>query len=240
MNRYHNKLILGITMALAVSSAVQAEGFYGVAQLGFSEQASDVKPFGNNIAIDPDFPGIFDSGDGTVGAIGVGYIFNDKFRLEGRIGFHDGSFNDTKFGTGARDGEEYIVNGEIESTTYTVEAFYDFSNSSAFTPYVKIGLGASDNSYSTRLGGAGVAAFDPFDGTVDGYYDLYADDDSTEFSWNVGFGGNYTLSQDVSIYAEYQYALFGDVKTGQDSFTDGFKIDDAAAHELVAGVRINF
>ncbi|XPF95979.1 outer membrane protein [Colwellia sp. RE-S-Sl-9] len=237
MNSY-KKLILATTVALAIPSIAQAEGFYVTGQIGVSEQANDSKPYGNNIAIDPDFPGKFDSDGGTVGGIGIGYTFNDQYRIEGRIGYRDSSFNDRQIGTGARAGEEYILNGEIESTTYTIEGFYDFSNNTDFTPYIKAGLGISDNSYSARLGGAGVAAFDAFDGAADGYYDAYADDDSTEFSWNVGFGGNYQLSETISLYGEYQYASFGDVKSGQDSFTDGFKIDDTAAHEVMVGIRI--
>ncbi|MDC2887618.1 outer membrane protein [Psychrosphaera algicola] len=212
--------------------------FYVSGQLGVSEQASDVEPYGNNIAVDSEFPGAFDNGDGTVGSIGFGYIFNQNYRLEGRVGKRDGSFSDSKLGSGSRDGEEYIVNGKLKSATFTVEAFYDFANDTAFTPYVKVGLGIADNSYSARLGGAGVAAYDAYDGSVDGYYDAYADDESSEFSWNAGFGANYALSQNVSLYGEYQFATFGEVKTGQDSFTDGFKIDDAAAHEMMIGIRI--
>lgn len=210
------------------------------AQFGNSEQSTDNEPFGNNIAVDANFPAKFDSGDGSVAGFGIGYKINDRIRIEGRLSRRDGSFNDRKIGTGARAGEEYILDGEIESTTLTVEGFYDFPNQSAFTPYVKAGLGVSDNSYAARLGGAGASDFDAFDGTVDGFYDNYADDSSTELSWNVGLGGTYKLTEKASVFGEFQYANFGDVKTGADSFTDGFKIDSASAQELSVGVRINF
>jgi len=240
VNSHSKKLALTIAVALATPSIALAEGFYATAQLGSSEQASDSAPYGNNIAEDADFPEEFDAGDGTVGGIGIGYIFSDQFRIEGRIASRDGSFNDMRLGTGARNGAEYILNGEVESTTFTVEGFYDFVNESSFTPYVKAGLGVSDNSYSARIGGAGVAQFDAFDGVSDGYYDNYNDGDSTELSWNVGVGGSFGLSERTSIYGEYQYINFGDVRTGQDSFTDGFKIDDLAAHEIMIGIRIKF
>lgn len=240
MNTRSNKLALGIAMGLGIPSLALAEGFYATAQLGVSHQASDSEPYGSNIAADPDFPREFDAGDDTVGGIGIGYTFSERFRLEGRIGHRDSDFNDRKVGTGARNGEEYILNGEIKSTTFTVEGFLDFPNASSFTPYVKAGLGLSDNSYSARIGGAGVVMFDPFDGVVDGFYDNYADGDSTEFAWNVGVGGTFQLSERFSIYGEYQYASFGDVRTGQDAFTDGFRIDDAAAHEVMVGIRVNF
>ncbi|WP_370980265.1 outer membrane protein [Agaribacterium sp. ZY112] len=226
--------------ALSLSSLTQAEGLYVSAQVGISQQINESEAYGNNIAIDPDFPSEFDTGDGNVGAISLGYSFNKNLRIEGRIAYRDTSFNDRQVGTGERAGEEYILNGEFKSTTFTVEGFYDFANSTAFTPYVKAGLGIADNTYTARLGGAGVAGFDPFDGKTDGYYDAYADDDSTELSWNLGAGANIAVSERVSIYGEYQYASFGDVSTGQDSFTDGFKIDNASANELSLGLRFEF
>ena len=95
------------------------------------------------------------------------------------------------------------------------------------------------NDYSARLGGAGVAEFDAFDGAADGYYDAYADQSSTEFTWNVGFGGNVALNDQFTLFGEYQYASLGDGSTGQDDFTDGFRVD-ATAHEVLLGVRVNF
>ena len=240
MNTTNTLLALSMTLAFATPSFAQMEGFYGTAHLGASQQLNDSSAYGNNIAVDSDFPGKFDAGDGTVGGFGIGYKFNNQFRVEGRMSYHDSSFNSQQFGTGARDGEEYILKGKVENTSYTIEGFYDFANDSAFTPYIKAGIGISDNSYSAKLGGAGVAAFDAFDGSVDGYYDNYADGDSTEFSWNAGVGVNYQISERASVYGEYQYASFGDAKTGQDSFTDGFKIDDLATNEFVLGVRVNF
>lgn len=240
MSHSGKQIALAIAVAFATPSLALAQGFYGSAQLGSSQQATDSEPYGNNVAVDADFPGEFDAGDGTFGALGLGYQFNERFRIEGRLGYREGSFNDAQTGTGARAGEEYILNGDVKTTTLTVEGFYDFPNASKFTPYVKAGLGVANNDYAARLGGAGVAAFDAFDGAVDGYYDNYSDGDSTEFSWNVGVGGSYAISKTTAIYGEYQYANFGDVKTGQDSFTDGFKIEDITSHELALGVRVNF
>ena len=247
MRTKNKTLAAAIAFTSAIPSMVYAQdlaapksstaGLYVTGQIGYSLQASDSEAIGQNIAVDSDFPAEFDAGDGVVGGIGLGYKFDENFRIEGRFSYREGSFTETEFGTGGRDGEEYILDGDIHSTTLTVEGFYDFPNATAFTPYIKVGVGISDNSYSARLGGQGAAGFDPFDGAVDGYYDAYADGDSTQFSWNVGFGGNYNISQKFSLYGEYQYATFGDINTGQDAFTDGFKIDDIASHEVIIGLR---
>ena len=231
--------VMAITLAMSVASVSHAQGMYGSIMAGASDQANDSEPYGNNVALDADFPQKFDGGDGKVGALGLGYAFNNKLRIEARIGGHRSKFNDRKIGTGERAGEEYILNGDVKSTTLTVEGFYDIPTGSAFSPYLKAGIGASRNTYSARLGGAGVAAFDEFDGVVDGFYDAYADQTSTEFSWNVGVGASYKLSNSVNLFGEYQYASFGNADTGQDSFTDGFKID-SEAHEVMIGIRVGF
>lgn len=236
---HQDRLLLLTAMTLSLSGIVHAEGLYGTASLGMSVQDSDATPYGDNIAADADFPGEFDSGDGLVGVIGIGYAFDQAFRVEARLGFHQADFDSQRDGTGAREGADYILDGDIQSTTLTVEGFYDFAVDSAFSPYVKGGFGVSSNRYSARLGGTGVADFDAFDGSADGYYDAYADKTSTEFSWNVGFGGSIALNDRFTLFGEYQYASLGDASTAQDSFTDGFRVD-STAHELLLGVRSRF
>lgn len=240
MNTNNRTMLLAMVTTLCMPVSAMADGLYGSVMLGYSQQISESEPYGNNIAADPDFPGEFDSGDGKIAGIGMGYVFNEQIRIEGRLGFHRGEFRDTKFGTGERDGEEYILDGDIEATTLTIDGFYDIPTNSIFTPYLKAGLGISRNNYSARLGGAGVAEFDPFDGTVDGYYDNYTDQTSTNFSWNVGFGGSVLLSEKFTLFAEYQYLSLGDAETEQDDFTDGFRIDNAAVHEVFLGIRTSF
>lgn len=227
-------------IAFAFSGQVQADDWYVSGVVGKSWQAEDVSAYGNNIAVDPDFPGGFDGGDGSVYGIGLGYYLQENLRLEGRITVRDMDFDGVEFGTGARDGEEYQAVGSLESTSYMLNLIYDFSISGAVKPYVKAGLGMTSNDFSTKLGGAGVAAFDAFDGVVDGYYDLYADRSDNNFSWSLGVGADYQISEGVSLFAEYQYITQGDVATGQDDFTDGFEIDGAASNEILLGVKASF
>nr|WP_067290366.1 outer membrane beta-barrel protein [Marinobacterium profundum] len=239
MISYRNKVLLVTATALGLAGTVHAEGIYGTAMIGASHQVGDSKPYGNNIAADQDFPGKFDTGDGAMGALGIGYAFNNQFRVEGRLSLHRADFDSQQFGTGARAGEEYVLNGDIKSTTLTIEGFYDIPVNDRFAPYVKAGVGVTRNRYSARLGGAGVAAFDSFDGTTDGYYDAYDDQTSTEFTWNVGFGGSLALNDQFTLFGEYQYVDFGDASTGQDAFTDGFRVN-TSAHEILFGARADF
>ncbi|MFL7012697.1 outer membrane protein [Enterovibrio norvegicus] len=248
MNLTRTPLYVAAFATTFLSGLASAEGLYVTGLVGKSYQATDSEPYGNNIAQDTDFPGKFGAGDGTVSTLGLGYVINEQFRIETRLGYREGKFNSQRVGTGARTGEEYVLNGKLKSTTLTVEGFYDVDTGTAFTPYIKAGVGVARNEYSARLGGAGVntfidqigGTFDSIDGTVDGYYDDYADETSTEFTWNVGIGASYDITDQLSLIGEYQYISLGDASTGQDSFTDGFRIDEATAHEVQVGLRYHF
>lgn len=162
MTTYNRPMPMIAASTLCIPVTAMADGWYGSAMLGYSQQVSESEPFGSNIAVDPDFPAEFDSGDGGLGAVGIGYIFNESFRVEGRLGVRRGEFRDTEFGTGERAGEEYIMDDDVEATTFNLDGFYDIRTSTKLTPYLKAGLGLSRNEYSARLGGAGVAEFDSF------------------------------------------------------------------------------
>ena len=243
MNKTPLKIVLAATLFCSASATMANDKFYFSAMAGYSEQITDSSPYGNNIAQDGTFPSAFDAGDGAVLSLGIGYHFTPDMRVEARLATREGSFTETQDGTGDRAGDNYVLDGEIESTTLTVEAFYDFHNDTIFTPYIKAGVGVADNSYSARLGGPGIDALADL-GFInldsDGYYSEYKEDDTTEFTWNIGAGVRVNVNERVSVYAEYQYADFGDVATTQDSFTDGFAIDGATANEFLLGLSFAF
>lgn len=237
---HKHKPFMSVAVAtLSLIGTVHADGLYGTAGIGISSQDKPSQPYGNNIAVDPDFPAEFDADDGLVGSLGIGHATDGPVRVEVRLGFHQADINDRRLGSGARSGEEYILDGDINSTSLTLEGFYDIALGSAFKPYLKAGIGVSHNRYAARLGGAGIAEFDAFDGAADGYYDAYADQSSTEFTWNVGVGASLTMSDRIALFGEYQYASLGDASTGQDSFTDGFQVD-VTVHEVLLGLRSSF
>lgn len=232
--------ILLATLSLGlITTSAQDTGFYVSGVIGFSSQADDVSPIGQNIAVDPSFPSTFDGGDGVAGGIGVGYRY-DNFRIEGRVASRQHEFDQTEEGTGERAGENYQADGEFDATSFTLEGFYDFDVNSAFSPYVKAGIGYVDTKFKTRLGGNGAAGFDAFDGTEDGFYDAYKDGSDDDFIWLVGGGVTIPTGNNVSVFGEYQYITLGSAETGQDSFTDGFQIADPAAHEVYVGLRYDF
>lgn len=112
ITRVKTRSIFTLLCAFAVPSIAMAnvsDHLYGTAQLGYSVADSDSQAYGNNIANDiandKDFPSSFDADDSMVGGIGLGYAFSQNLRIEGRLAKREFDINDTRYGTGAREGE---------------------------------------------------------------------------------------------------------------------------------------
>lgn len=231
--------LIAALLATTATTSV-AQDFYGTAFLGYNNQITDINPYGTNIAVDSDFPFNWDAGEGATAGFGIGYQLNSNVRIEGRLSHRTSKASENLLGTGARVGEDYTMVTELNSTALTVEGFYDFDTQSAFTPYLKAGVGVAKNKFAAKMGGTTGAFFDPFDGTTDGFYDAYPTETETSFTWNIGFGASYALNDTTTLFGEYQYVSLGDAATGQDFATDGFLIDGATAHEVNFGVRVAF
>ncbi|MCR5563900.1 MAG: outer membrane beta-barrel protein [Desulfovibrio sp.] len=87
------------------------------------------------------------------------------------------------------------VKGTWNNTTLFANLFWDFHNSTAFTPYVGGGLGMAFNytGYDIKVGGNRYSA----------------DDRSTNFAWNVGAGVAYSFNENFAIDASYRFVGLG-------------------------------
>jgi len=111
--------VLGLFALPTVAMADMTEGLYGTAQLGYSIADTDSKAYGNNIATDDDFPSSFEADNSMVGGIGLGYQFNRNLRIEGRLAKRSFDIDDSRYGTGARDGEQQLTTCSSSSKAYT-------------------------------------------------------------------------------------------------------------------------
>lgn len=123
----------------------------------------------------------------------------------------DGPFGSTKLTT--------------NSTTLLANFYYDFHNSSDFTPYVGAGLGLAFN----YMG-------------VDGYdnrYDMGGswDGRTTNFAWQVGAGVAYSINENMAIDAGYRYLDLGYTQVKSHGQSVGIRPYN---HEVMLGLRIGF
>ncbi len=87
---------------------------------------------------------------------------------------------------------------KIESHTLFANVYYDFKNSTAFTPYIGGGIGLSIIDFKIKN-----PAFTK-------------SDSSTNFAWNIGIGVGYELCPQNRIDLGYRFADYGTAKFAKD------------------------
>jgi opacity protein-like surface antigen len=166
-------------------AAAPLSGFYVAGQLGYNDPNGDI--LNQNIAYAGEF----------------GYRFNQNFRLEGEISYRANNIQNLPGVSGINRMTDYLVNG-----------WYDFANTSRFTPYVGGGIGyARDKGIANGLA----------TGTT-----TSAGDDA--FVYQLGGGVAYKLCNNWALTADYRYIN-----------TNTFKnIGESISSEYRAGVRYSF
>lgn len=112
----------------------------------------------------------------------------------------------------------------FNSTTLLANVYYDFHNSTAFTPYIGAGLGLAFN----------------YLGVDTEYYNGYGDsmdDRQTNFAWQVGVGVAYAINENIAVDAAYRYLDLG--YTQLDSHYGDMGIRPYN-HEFMLGLRFGF
>jgi opacity protein-like surface antigen len=119
------------------------------------------------------------------------------------------------------------MSAKFEKKSLLLNAYYDFRNSTRFTPYVGAGVGA-----------AGVKAiFGDYTTRGDSAKNLSHSKTKTNFAWQGGLGATFAATRNVALDAGYRYVDYGSVK--QTSHGTSSKIK-AREHQLYAGVRYTF
>ena len=198
-------LIMGcLVMLLFSSAAYSADGLYVGGNIGYAMASdSNVSDPSGEITVEFD-PGI---------AIGtyIGYTFG-KMRIEGEIAAQKNDID--KIGaTISGVSINLDMNGEETVVSFLANGYYDFKNSSPFTPFVSAGIGFANVNVDVE--------------------DIDVSDDDTVFAYQVGVGIAYAISEKVSIDAKYRYLGATDAEiAGADC--------EFGSHNILAGVRISF
>lgn len=114
----------------------------------------------------------------------VGYHILPYLRIEGEIG-HFGA----NLGSGHLVGVALSpTQASIDAMTYMVNAFYDWQNSSKFTPYVGFGIGAATVSSGTPSS-----------------YVIQSNSSDTVFAWQAALGSSYKITDNLSGVLGWRY-----------------------------------
>jgi opacity protein-like surface antigen len=152
---------------------------------------------------------------GTIG-VGVGYRFNDYFRMDGTVdyAFQAGVRGDVPGGS--------VESAELDAFAGLVNAYVDLGTYGGLTPYVGGGVGAA--LLRTRDASSSISGAHP-------------GDNRWNVAWALMAGVGYDLGNQVSLDLNYRYSDFGDAASR--SGTPGQSIDwnGIRAHELRVGLR---
>jgi opacity protein-like surface antigen len=186
-----------------------AEGLYVSGNIGFA-MASD------SDLTDSTVPGVtvnteFDTGLALGAALG--YNFN-RFRVEGEISYQKNDID--KIGS---PGVILDPTGDAVALSFLVNGYYDFINSSAFTPYISAGLGFAQVEFNNLdISGLGFSS---------------SSDKDTVFAYQIGIGVGYAVTEKVTIDVKYRYF---DTEDSEYDTTEA----EFASNNFIFGVRINF
>ncbi|WP_392551364.1 porin family protein [Orbus wheelerorum] len=200
------QLAIAVTLG-TISTVALAEntGFYVGGKLGASiMQSKDVQSHGNDVTGAGYDYDLYGDKTKTVFNLGVnaGYDFNVSYNIPVRAELDYTYRTDAKISTsdyifssmqGTAGGEYEHANFKIRQSTLMANGYYDFYNSTAFTPYVGLGLGVSFVKYKDDV-----------------------DMSKTKFAWSAMAGVSYKVMSNLTANVEYRYLDSGKIK-GSDS-----------------------
>lgn len=120
------------------------------------------------------------------------------------------------------------IKGTWNSSTLMANVFYDFHNSTQFTPYVGGGLGLAFN----------YAGYDVHNNNGDNFS---MSEHTTNFAWNVGLGAAYNFNENFSVDAQYRFVGLG--HTEPSSTVNGRRYEIGTRpynNEFALGLRFGF
>lgn len=166
------------------------------------------------------------------GGIAVGYDFNAQYQFPVRVEL-DATFRAKGESNGHVVIEDYSddmqIKNKVQADTYMLNAYYDFHNSSAFTPYISAGLGMAHVKLKHKA--------------IDSDSDARMSGSANNFAWGVGVGTQYAVTENVAIDAGYKYINAGKVSASsyhaEGDF--GYKAKaKASTNDFTLGVTYSF
>jgi len=212
-------LVCGSMFYLAPTQAGAADfsGLYVTPKFVYSHTNTDFEAHAN--AGSAKIGGYSDSLFG--GAIAIGYDFKPRFEVPVRLEFEYSilsSFEDSEALS-----PTINVTGKFDTQVFFINTYYDFHNTSKFTPYIGVGIGMS--LVDTKIDANGI--------------NIFPSNTETNFAWNIGTGISYAFTDKMSVDLAYRYVQLGDgeTKTIAQSF---IKADSIDAHQIMLGFRYTF
>ena len=244
------KKILLTTVAVAAfatgASAMEAGKMYMKANVGynFSSPSLDAKlADGKSTALFTDTK-LSSRLKGFAGDIGFGYALSDSVRTDLTLSLSQGKKTLKNVKLAKKIGEVETTNKASVKPEKKIglmaNAYYDFHNSSEFTPYVMAGIGLNRGTLEANINGDNAAT------PAVAKSKTIKSKNLTSFAYNVGVGVGYEMTKDVYLDAGYKLSgSTGSYKFKEDVSEISAKAKDKLGspkiqHTVSAGVRFAF
>ena len=163
-------------MGLAQAAAAQSPGFYVSGAVGTGKPVdADYTGTGVNATVESDF--------GYAFAAAFGYAYTSNLRSEIELAYRSSDISSITSSPAA--------NGDISALSGMLNGYYDFRNSTPFTPYIGAGIGVAriniDANTVAVLGGTGV------------------NDSDVVFAYQGVVGLSYAIDDQLSVFGDYHY-----------------------------------
>ena len=177
------------------------------------------------------------------GGIAAGYDFYPQFSIPVRTelefyarGKADSKYNVDKDSWSGGYWRDDLKN-EVSVNTLMLNAYYDFRNDSAFTPWVSAGIGYARIHQKTT----GISTWDYGYGSS-GRESLSRSGSADNFAWSLGAGVRYDVTPDIALDLSYRYLDAGDSSVSyKDEWGDKYKSEvDVKSHDIMLGMTYNF
>jgi opacity protein-like surface antigen len=223
-------LALILVLAVALPASAEVNGVY--AGLKFIDSIQSTGSVSND---NLNGLGIGDHSQNTVGGgIFVGYDFYPahqvpvRAEIEYAIRTNMNTTWDADFG-----GASTELEAKWNLQTLFFNLYYDFHNSTNFTPYIGagVGIGFIDNKYDLSVSVPGVGSADL--GSVS--------KTNSVFAWNVGLGCSYAFNENFSADLAYRFVGLGENKTTKTIWGAERELKTSPyANEISLGLRFTF
>lgn len=194
------------------ANAFGAQGMYVSGDVGVALQNDidvDVPNAREDISLE------FETGWAGIGAIGYRI---ENFRAEAELGYQANDYDQAEFL-----GYGIALSGDVTTTTFLANAYYDFFNGSKWTPFLTAGLG--------------MAKVEVNDMMILGDSASWSEDD-TVFAWQVGAGVSYAVNQNFDLELKYRFQMTDNLELAD--YNDRLTVDGPSTHNIYLGARFMF
>ncbi len=219
--------IVVLSAALIIPNVVSAQmqledmyfGAFGGAVFGVDAKGENDSIFpSSTAALD------FDPNGNYIAGLVLGARVAPQVRAEFELSYSSSDVDGTSFETSGGT-SSFNANGDLDATSFLINAWYEFETNSAWRPYVGGGIGYT--SLDAQVDAAtGISRFDDSDGG---------------FSYQIGFGATIPVGNSGEIDIGYRYRETPNLKLVSDSTTDiAFDEVDYKSQTLQIGYNYKF